>query len=81
MDKEEGDKKSPGDECHCGFWTTRREKLFHPSPIFPGHGLEAWRDKAAQMSLKKLNPKQCQTLPHTLPSLQLAALEHRMDDA
>lgn len=78
MGDEEETRKGPGKEGPSGFWTTRREAgappLSDPSPL-PAEDI--LKDEATKMSIKKVNPKQCQTLSDSPYGLQLPALEYQ----
>lgn len=77
MDDEEENKKGPGNKGHSGFEASRKEEAL-PSFSDPSRlpAKSTLKDEAPKISVKKLDPKQCQTLPGFLFSLQLLALEY-----
>lgn len=74
---EEETRKGPGNEGPSGFWTTRREAGAPPLSDLSQLPAEDILKDEAKMSIKKVNPKQCQTLSDSPYGLQLSALEYQ----
>lgn len=64
MDDKEENKKIPGNKGHSGIEASRKEEALPPfsdPSKLPAKSI--LKDEAPKTSVKKLDPKQCQTLP------------------